>query len=137
MAPAIISSVDTFTEALRGLLSMASEVGHNGQITRPLDKSHFGDRINHIGETFGKRTVPTLQAQYAAIETASRNILYELIVGKFFLCALQLLTPTGYDLNRQFRLWPSMESPRYRYTHLGCRYVKPKYVHSAQHLTFN
>ena len=100
MAPAVISSVDTFTEALRGLLLKASGVEHNGQITRPLDKGHFGDRINRIGETSGQRVVPTLQAQYAAIETASRNILYDLIVGELILHSQQLLTSTGYDLNR-------------------------------------
>ena len=90
MAPAVISSVDSFTEALRNLLLEASKAKSNGHPTRSLDKSHFGDRIDRIGEASGKRIVPTLQAQYAAIETASRNILYDLIVGKTFSYTLRL-----------------------------------------------
>lgn len=80
MAPAVLSSVDTFTQILKKLLSLANKARSKGNKSQPLDKQHFGDLIDHIGGTSGTKLVPTLQAQYAAIETASRNILYDLIV---------------------------------------------------------
>ena len=82
MVPAVVPSVGLFTKAFEDLLLKASEVQDDSHINQPLDKSLFGDRIDHFWETSGTRIVPTLQAQYAAIETASRNILYELIVRK-------------------------------------------------------
>lgn len=80
MAPAMISSVDKFTEILRELLSLANEARSKGNKSQPLDKQHFGTLIDHVGGSPGSKFVPTPQAQYAAIETASRNILYDLIV---------------------------------------------------------
>ena len=82
MVPAVVPSVGTFTKAFKDLLLKASEVQDDRHINQPLDKNLFGDRIDHFWEISGKRIVPTLQAQYAAIETASRNILYDLIVRK-------------------------------------------------------
>lgn len=82
MAPVVLSSVDTFTQILKDLLRKARQVRSKGEIVQPLEKQHFGDRIDHVGEAAGTGLVPTLQAQYAAIETASRNILYDLIVRK-------------------------------------------------------
>ncbi|KAL8789236.1 MAG: hypothetical protein Q9195_006945 [Heterodermia aff. obscurata] len=79
MAPVVLSSVDTFTRILKDLLRKAGQVRSEGEIVQPLEKQQFGDRIDHIGRAAGTALVPTLQAQYAAIETASRNILYDLI----------------------------------------------------------
>ena len=80
MAPAVISSVDKFTQILRELLSLANDARSKDNKSQSLDKQRFGNLIDHIGGTSGSKFVPTLQAQYAAIETASRNILYDLIV---------------------------------------------------------
>ena len=80
MAPVVLSSVDTFTQILKDLLRKAGQIRSEGEIVQPLEKQQFGDRIDRIGEAGGSGLVPTLQAQYAAIETASRNILYDLIV---------------------------------------------------------
>ena len=80
MTPVVLSSVDAFTQILKDLLRKAGQVRSEGEIVQPLEKQHFGDRIDYIGEAAGPGLVPTLQAQYAAIETASRNILYDLIV---------------------------------------------------------
>ena len=82
MVPTVVPSVGIFTKAFKDLLLKASEVRDDRPIDQPLDKSLFGDRIDHFWEISGERIVPTLQAQYAAIETASRNILYDLIVRK-------------------------------------------------------
>ena len=83
MAPVVLSSVDTFTQILKDLLRKAGHIRFEGEIVQPLEKQHFGNRIDHIGKAAGNGLVPTLQAQYAAIETASRNILYDLIVRDF------------------------------------------------------
>ena len=82
MAPVVLSSVDTFSQTLKDLLRQARQLRSEGEIVQPLEKQHFGDRIDRIGKAAGTGLGPTLQAQYAAIETASRNILYDLIVRR-------------------------------------------------------
>ena len=98
MAPAAIDSVDAFAQILNDLLQKASEVKHDGGITQAVDKQPFQDRIRRIGEVSGTRLVSTLQAQYAAIETASRNIMYELIVRRASICVYTQLTVLGNDI---------------------------------------
>lgn len=78
----VLPSVDAFTKILRDLLLEVSDVGIQGGLAQPLEKNFLGDRIGRIGEASGRSISPTLQAQHAAIETASRNILYDLTVSR-------------------------------------------------------
>ena len=99
MASIVLSSVDAFTRVLKDLLRKASDVKSEGTITQSLDKQTFGDQIDHIGKISGKRHFSTLESQYAAIETTSRNILFDLIVRESLPMFNSKLIEVGHDID--------------------------------------
>ena len=70
-----MDSVEDFTATIRSLLSKAQEVKPNGGVEPALTTQDFEGAI----EEFGKQDGAANQ-DYAAIETACRNIFYVLLV---------------------------------------------------------
>ena len=81
MVPIALSSVETFTQSLKSLIHQARIVGPHGEIGQPLERRNFGDRVDQIGEAPSTKVGVSTPPQYAAIETAARDILYDLIVS--------------------------------------------------------
>lgn len=70
-----VSSVDNATSAIRGLLAKAQEVKPDGGVEPALTSQEFEGDIEEIGKQNGASN-----KDYAAIETACRNIFYALLV---------------------------------------------------------
>lgn len=75
MSSAGVSSVDSSTNAIRRLLDKAQEVKPNGGIDPALTAQDFEGGVEEIGKQNG-----VSNRDYAAIETACRNIFYALLV---------------------------------------------------------
>ena len=75
MSSAGVSSVDGFTTRIRNLLAQAQEFKPDGGVDPALTIEELGGDI----EEFGKRDAVS-NKDYAAIETACRNIFYALLV---------------------------------------------------------
>ena len=75
MSGAGVSSVHNFTNAFRGLLAKAQEIKPNGGVEPALTAQDFGGGVEEIGKQNG-----VSNKDYAAIETACRNIFYALLV---------------------------------------------------------
>lgn len=70
-----VSSVDSSTTAIRGLLAKAQEVKPNGGVEPALTAQDFEGGVEDVGKQSGASN-----KDYAAIETACRNIFYALLV---------------------------------------------------------
>ena len=81
MSSAGLASVDAYTTAVRQLLQEAQEIKPHASIEPALTVSDFGGGIEIFrhAQTTGKAAGN--QGHYAAIETAFRNIFYELLVS--------------------------------------------------------
>ena len=75
MSSAGVSSVDDFTTRIRNLLAKAQEFKPDGGVDPALTVKELGGDI----EEFGKQDAVS-NKDYAAIETACRNIFYALLV---------------------------------------------------------
>ena len=75
-----LSSVDAYTFELRKLLARAKFVKSNGSIEPPLLLQDFGGVIEGIENISESDITVNKQGHYAAIETASRNTFYDLLV---------------------------------------------------------
>ena len=78
MSNAGVSSVNDFTTKIRNLLAKAHEFKPDGGVDPALTSKELGGDI----EEFGKRDAVS-NKDYAAIETACRNIFYALLVRPF------------------------------------------------------
>ena len=108
-----ISSVEAYTTELRELLAQANIVKASGGIEPALTASHFKGGIENIGKLSG--FTAHSQAHYAAIETACRNIFYDLLVGQVTHGIIgRVLIVQGIDINRRIVLQRNMEYPRHR-----------------------
>lgn len=75
MSSAGVSSVDSSTIAIKGLLAKAQEVKPDGGVEPALTTQDFEGGVEEVG----KQNVAS-NKDYAAIETACRNIFYALLV---------------------------------------------------------
>ena len=75
-----ISSVEAYTAALRKLLSRAKSVKASGGIEPALTASDFEDGIEELAKLLENGTTAYNQTHFAAIETACRNLFYDLLV---------------------------------------------------------
>ena len=75
MSGVSVSSVENSTTAIRGLLAKSQEVKPDGGVEPALTTQDFEGDIEQIG----KRCAAS-NRDYAAIETACRNIFYALLV---------------------------------------------------------
>ena len=75
MSGAGVSSVDNATTAIKGLLAKAQDVKPDGGVEPALTSLEFDGGIEEIGKQDGASN-----KDYAAIETACRNIFYALLV---------------------------------------------------------
>ncbi len=96
-----ISSVESYTTELRKLLAKAKIVKVNGGIEPALIVPDFEGGIEDIGRLSKIGFTAHNQAHYAAIETACRNIFYNLLVGPLSHGYLgRLLISQGININR-------------------------------------
>ena len=75
-----IASVDAYSHAIEKLLVRARQIKPHNGAEPALTAADFGGIIEEIGELSNKYSVANSQAHYAAIETAFRNIFYDLLV---------------------------------------------------------
>ena len=76
MCSAGIESVNDFTASFKRLLASARDVKPNGGIEPALTTADFEGEI----EAIGQKSQGAPNREYAAIETACRNIFYDLLV---------------------------------------------------------
>lgn len=81
-----IASVHTYSVAIENLLERARNVKVNPSIEPALNASDFAGDIEEFGKLSNGSFLANNQAHYAAIETACRNIFYDLLVRGFFSC---------------------------------------------------
>lgn len=101
MSIAGVRSVDEFTTTIKGLLVKAQKIKRDGGVEPALTTLQFEGGI----EEFGKQD-RTLNKDYAAIETACRNIFYALLVrlSKSYNPG-QHLTYQGINIDRGTFFW--------------------------------
>ncbi len=80
MSSAGISSVDTLTASLRKLLERSNELKPNGGIEPALTSTSFNGDLETIIRRAEGGITANAQDHYAALETACRNIFYDLLV---------------------------------------------------------
>lgn len=78
-----IASVQTYSVAIKSLLDRARNVKVNPGIEPALNALDFAGDIEDIGKLSNGSFLANNQAHYAAIETACRNIFYDLLVSGF------------------------------------------------------
>lgn len=81
MSSAGINSVDTFTESLTELLKRARTIKPNGAIEPALTSATFGGDVENIAKRAELGRTVNTQDHYAALETACRNIFYNLLAS--------------------------------------------------------
>ena len=101
MSSAGVSSVDNFTNTIRALLARAQEVKPHGSVEPALTSQEFGGGVEELSRQDG-----TSHKDFAAIETACRNIFYALLVRLSMTrdSDYQLII-RGIDINRQTLFW--------------------------------
>ena len=112
MSIAGVRSVDEFTTTIKGLLAKAQKIKPDGGVEPALTAPQFEGGIEEFGKQNG-----TLNKDYAAIETACRNIFYGLLVrlsesrnpGQCLICQ-------GININRGTFFWCGLE-PLGHYIH--------------------
>ena len=96
-----ISSVEVYTIELRKLLSRAKSIKASGGIEPALTASEFEGGIEALGELSENGIAANNQVHYAAIETACRNLFYDLLVRQVIHTDLRRsLIMKGIHLNR-------------------------------------
>ena len=80
MSSAGIDTVDAYTAAVKQSLDRARDVKPLGYIDPALTIPDFNGGIERIGSLYSGTTSISYQNHYAAIETAFRNIFYDLLV---------------------------------------------------------
>lgn len=101
MSSAAVSSVEEYTSAIRELLTKAQEVKPDGGLEPALTTQEFEGGVEQIGKHNG-----AFNKNYAAIETACRNIFYALLVRLSRNSDLgQSLTIQGININRGTFVW--------------------------------
>ena len=99
MSSAGIDSVDDFTAAFKKLLARARDFKPDGVIEPALTSQDFEGGIEEIGQ----QSHGSINRKYAAIETACRNIFYDLLVSPRSLQQkLKLMIQGGYVYRRSF-----------------------------------
>lgn len=83
MPSAGLPSVDAYSDAIDRWLDKAENMKHQAGIEPALIVADFLEEIEEIGKIRHESGVSTQQAHYAAIETALRDTLYELLVRGF------------------------------------------------------
>lgn len=78
-----IASVHSCSVAIKNLLDRARDVKVNPSIEPALNASDLAEGIEEIGKLSNGSFIANSQAHYAAIETACRNIFYDLLVRTF------------------------------------------------------
>ena len=97
-----ISSVEAYTTELRKLLARTNNVKANGGIEPALMASDFEGGIGDIGKLSAHGLNSNIQAHYAAIETACRDIFYDLLVRQMTHRHLRkLLNVQGINIDRR------------------------------------
>ncbi|KAL8917749.1 MAG: hypothetical protein Q9208_007801 [Pyrenodesmia sp. 3 TL-2023] len=81
MPSAGINSVDKFTESLTELLERARRIKRNGAIEPALTSATFGGDVEDIAKRAELGRTVNTQDHYAALETACRNIFYNLLAS--------------------------------------------------------
>lgn len=101
MSSAGVSSVEGYTSAIRDLLDKAQEIKPDGGLEPALTTQEFEGGVEEIGKHNGASN-----KEYAAIETACRNIFYTLLVrlSKTGIPGQTLITQ-GININRGAFLW--------------------------------
>lgn len=101
MSIAGVHSVDEFTTTIKGLLAKAQKIKPDGSVEPALTTLQFEGGIEEFGKQDG-----TLNKDYAAIETACRNIFYALLVRLSESCNPgQRLTCQGINIDRGTFFW--------------------------------
>ncbi len=80
-----ISSVDRLTASLRNLLERSNELKPDGGIEPALTSTNFGGDLETVIRRAEGGVTVNAQDHYAALETACRNIFYDLLVGSKYL----------------------------------------------------
>lgn len=75
-----IASVDTYARAIESLLDRARQKKPQNSSEPALTATDFGGMIEEIRRLSNNSFITNNQAHYAAIETACRNIFYNLLV---------------------------------------------------------
>ena len=78
MSSAGVQSVEEYTVLIENLLAKARELKPEGGIEPALTPHDFGSNLNEIKE----RSQGNPSRNYAAIETACRNIFYDLLASR-------------------------------------------------------
>lgn len=99
-----VPSVDTYATAILSLLDTARNVKPDKHIEPTLTLSDFGGGIEEIGNLSNDSFTGNNQAHYAAIETACRNIFYDLLVSRCLGTSLNLLI--SLRIQRQLEIPP-------------------------------
>ncbi|KAL8962039.1 MAG: hypothetical protein Q9193_001496 [Seirophora villosa] len=81
MSSAGISSVHAFTDSLKGLLDRSREVKPDGGIEPALVSASFSGDVENIAKKINLGRSVNTQDHYAALETACRNIFYNLLAS--------------------------------------------------------
>lgn len=118
-----LASVDTYAEVLKKLLARAKNVKPTASIEPALVASDFGDTVGNIGKQSDGASVAKSQAHYAAIETACRNIFYDLLVRSFAHAsdASLLMIDQGINNYRRIILQRNLEFTRHCFHLVGPR----------------
>ncbi|KAI4159396.1 MAG: hypothetical protein L6R39_000374 [Caloplaca ligustica] len=81
MSSAGVGSVDTFTECLTELLNRSKRIKPSGEIEPALTSTSFDGHVERITKRVEHGTSVNTQDHYAALETACRNIFYNLLAS--------------------------------------------------------
>ena len=73
-------SVETYARSIQVWLKKAKHVKHESSIEPALPISEFDEQVQDIASIRSHGSVNSQQAHYAAIETAIRNIFYDILV---------------------------------------------------------
>ena len=79
-----IASVEEYALTIRTLLARAEDVKPAGGIDPPLNATDFEGHIEDIGKISKTDLITGNPTHYAAIETAFKNIFYELLVRALY-----------------------------------------------------
>lgn len=96
MCSARLESVSDFTASFKRLLASARDVKPNGGIEPALTTADFKGGIKAIGQ----KSQGSPNREYAAIETACRNIFYDLLVRSRIRTQTQINDLRLQDLSR-------------------------------------
>ena len=80
MASVGVSSVQTYVDALKGLLHKAKQIKSTTRIEPALTLVDLGEDVERFLQAGSKGISRAPQANYASIETAFRNTFYDFLV---------------------------------------------------------